>query len=79
MSIFRTIKRVASGILIKQLDTSGNDGYTTVSLRLKKEKKTEEKYMVLGLISRGNYQYCSLTLAEFRDLAASVRSMEEFL
>ncbi len=79
MGIFKSIKRVVTGEVIRQLDSTGNGGMTTVSLRLKRDRKDTEKYVVLALISSGNYQYCSLSTDEFKALVRSALELQEDL
>ena len=48
---FKEIKRVMTGEVIQQIDTPAYDGATTISLRLKREKNSNEYYVVLAGLS----------------------------
>lgn len=67
MGIFKALKRVMSGTIVKQIDVPANEGMTTVSVRLKRDG-SGQKYVVIGFISTGNYQYCSMDIEEFKQL-----------
>lgn len=68
MGIFKAFKRVMSGTIVKQIDVQTNQGMTKISVRLKKHG-SGEKFVVLGFISTGNYQYCSMDIDEFKQLS----------
>ena len=72
---FKEIKQVMTGEVIQQIDTPAYDGATTMSLRLKREKNSDEHYVVLAGLSGGNSQYFHLTKDEFAQFSqASKRS-----
>ncbi len=79
MGIFQAIKRVVTGEVVKKLDILINGGMTTVSLRLKQDRKEGEKYVVLAFISSGNYQYCSLSAGEFREFVEAASKLQSDL
>ncbi len=79
MGIFQAIKRVVTGEVIKKLDILTNGGMTTVSLRLKQDRKVGERYVVLALISSGNYQYCPLSAGEFREFFEATSELQRDL
>jgi hypothetical protein len=79
MGIFQAIKRVVTGEVIKKLDILTNGGMTTVSLRLKQDRKEGERYVVLAFLSSGNYQYCSLNAGEFREFVEAASELQNDL
>jgi hypothetical protein len=62
---FRSLKRLATGEVLKRVDTKVVNGMQTISLRLKREKSSDVKYVVLALTAGGNYQYTMLEMDEF--------------
>jgi hypothetical protein len=76
---FRGIKRILTGEVIQQIDTPVFGGMTIMSLRLKKEKNSNECYVVLAGLSRGNYQYFSFTKSEFAEFANAVEVISDSL
>jgi hypothetical protein len=61
--IFKSLKRVLTGEVIRQIDTEISGG-CTASLRLKREGDGAE-YVVLALTGGGNYRYYAFELREF--------------
>jgi hypothetical protein len=63
--IFRSLKLMLTGDVLRRIDTEVVNGSQTISLRLKREKGSGIEYVVLGMISAGNYQYSMFELDEF--------------
>ena len=62
---FKALKQVMTGEVVQEISTLANGSYTTMSLRLKRNRKSNEYYVVLAALSRGNSQYFSFTKDEF--------------
>ena len=69
----KALKRVVTGEVIEQTDTTANGGWTTMSLRLKRGRGSDDFYVVLAAISRVNYQYFAFTRDEFGRFAQAVQ------
>ena len=76
---FKTLKNVMSGEVVAQTNTLANGGLTTMSLRLKRNSKSGEHYVVLAQLSSGNYQYASFTSEEFVQFSEAVSSTRNAL
>jgi hypothetical protein len=62
--IFESVKRVLTGEVLDKFDTEIG-GPCIISLRLKRDKRSGDKYVVLAALSAGNYQYYPFDLDEF--------------
>jgi hypothetical protein len=76
---FRGLKRLVTGEVIRRIDTPANMGWTTMSLRLKRERRSGDLYVILAGLSRGNYQYFTFTKDEFASFASGVESINDTL
>jgi hypothetical protein len=76
---FKTLKNVMSGEVVAEINTPANLGMTTMSLRLKRNTKSDEYYVVLAELSSGNYQYVSFTGDEFDQFFEAVSSTRKAL
>jgi hypothetical protein len=74
---FKTLKNVMSGEVVAEINTLANSGFTTMSLRLKKNNKCGEYYVVLAELSSGNYQFVSFTGDEFGQFSEAVSSIQD--
>jgi hypothetical protein len=79
LGAFKGMKRVVTGEVIQQIDTPAFGGMTTMSLRLKKEKNSNEYYVVLAGLRQGNYQYFSFTKDEFAKFSQAVETTRDSL
>jgi hypothetical protein len=79
LDAFRALKRVMTGEIIQQIDTTANGGQTRMSLRLKRDKSSDEYYVVLAGLSGGNYQYFAFTRDEFGDFSKAVQTIDDSL
>ena len=76
---FKSLKMVMSGEVVAQMDTVANGGFTRMSLRLKKNGKSGEFYVVLAEHSSGNHQYVVFTRDEFGQFSEAVNAIQESL
>jgi len=79
MGILRAIKRVVTGEVIQQIDTTVNGGTTTMSLRLKRDRRSGDHYVVLAGTSPGNYQYFAFDRDEFDRFSCAVEAIQNSL
>ena len=79
MAGFKTLKDVMTGEVVSQLDSAANNGMTVMSVRLKKDRKSGTRYVVLAQHSSGNHQYVSFTAEEFGQFADSVNVVRDSL
>ncbi|MGN7737232.1 hypothetical protein [Ensifer sp. 22564] len=66
--IFRSLKRVLTGQVIRQSDIQIMNGTCVLSLRVKRESGSGRFYVVLAAKASGNYQYYPLEPDEFERL-----------
>jgi len=76
---FKTLKRVMSGEVVAQIDSQANGGFTTISLRLKKDSTSGEYYVVLAELTTGNSQYVVFTKDEFGQFSDTVSALRKLL
>jgi len=79
MGIFRTIKQVMTGEVIQQIDTAANGGKATMSLRLKRDRRSGNQYVVLAATAPGNYQYFAFDRDEFDSFSHAVQAIQNSL
>ena len=72
---FESLKRVLTGEVLAKIDTPIHNGMTTMSLRLKRQRNSDDKYVVLAGLSGGNYQYFHFELDEFERFIEAARSI----
>lgn len=65
VGIFKSLKWVLTGQVIRKSDVQIMNGNCVVSLRLKRESGDGRFYVVLAMTSSGNYQYFPLETDEF--------------
>ena len=58
---FKAFKQVLTGEVIQQIDTTADNGATTMSLRLKKGRNSDGLYVVMMVGGAGNYRYLTFT------------------
>jgi hypothetical protein len=66
--LFEDLKRLLTGEVVHRIDLEmGGGTWTTwtISLRLKRRRGSDEKYVVLAALSPGHYQYYPFELDEF--------------
>lgn len=78
-TVFRALKRVMTGQVVQQIDTTTGNGLCTMSLRLKRDQSSDELCVVLAGLSRGNYQYFPFSKEEFSDFSKAVRAIDDSL
>jgi len=76
VGLFRSIKRAITGEVIRTIDTEVLNGSCKLSLRLKRERGSNDRYVVLAGIASGNYQYYVLDRQEFGEFAQAIKTMQ---
>ena len=79
MGIFRALKQVLTGEVIQKIDTTFDSGLSTISLRLKRDRGSEERYVVLAASSTGNMEYHVFERDEFEQFSQTVESIRNSL
>jgi hypothetical protein len=77
--IIKTLKRTFMSELLKRTDIRIDEGNVRLSMRLKRDRVTHEKYVVLGLVNTMNYKHAELNADEFQEFIEAVRSMQQAL
>jgi hypothetical protein len=79
MGIFRVIKQVMTGEIVQQIDSTANGGAATMSLRLKRDRRSGDHYVVLAGTGPGNYQYFAFDKDEFERFSFAVEAIQSAL
>jgi hypothetical protein len=79
MGLFRSLKLAMTGEIVQKIDAPANDGLTTMSLRLKRERSSGKHYVVLAGLSPAHKQYFSFEKGEFESFAQAVETMKNVL
>jgi hypothetical protein len=77
----KILKRTITGEVIQRIDTPVQDGWATLSLRLKKERGSGDLYVVLGAITSAKnevYHYV-FTENEFVQFSEAVKKTRDAL
>jgi hypothetical protein len=77
--IFRSIKRVLTGQVVRQVDMKVMGGNAEVSLRVKREGNKPDDYVVLAIKASGNYQYLPFEAEEFDRFVENAISIRDGL
>ena len=77
--IIRSLKRVLLGELLEKTAVPVDHGNVRVTMRLKRDRLTHERYVVLGLVAATNYKHAELSPDEFQDFLEAVRAMQKAL
>jgi hypothetical protein len=72
---FKALKRVVTGEVIQQIDTTADSGATTMSLRLKRGRGSDDLYVVMMVGGAGNYRYVAFTNDEFIQFSKAVETI----
>ncbi|MGE3366779.1 MAG: hypothetical protein AB7I34_25425 [Rhizobiaceae bacterium] len=73
----KSLKRTFMSELVKKADLRVDEVYVRLSMRLRRDKVTREKYVVLGLVAAMNYKHAELSVDEFRQFLDAARSMQQ--
>jgi hypothetical protein len=76
---FKALKRVLTGEVIQRIDTTADNGTTTMSLRLKRERGTDDIYVVMMVGCAGNYRYLTFTNDELIQFSRAVETIQDSL
>jgi hypothetical protein len=71
---FKSVRRVMTGEVVQRIETYSNSRVTKMDLSLKREK--DGLYVVLAELSRGNRQYVTFSVDEFRQFSQAVQAIE---
>lgn len=77
--IIRSLKRALLGQLLQKTAVPIDQGHVRVTLRLKRDRLTHERYVVLGLVAATNYKHAELSPDEFQDFLEAVKVMQRAL
>ena len=75
MGIFRSLKRLMTGEIEQRIDTPLSESWTTMSLRLKRDRGSGELYVTMAALSSGNHQYFVFARDEFEQFAYAVETI----
>lgn len=77
--LMKAFKRTFMSELLKKADLRIDEGHVRLSIRLKRDKITREKFVVLGLVAATNYKHAELSIDEFQQFLEAVKSMQQAL
>ena len=77
--IIRSLKRAILGELLQKTAVPIDQGNVRLTMRLKRDRITHERYVVLGLVAATNYKHAELSPDEFQDFLEAVTSMQKAL
>lgn len=77
--IIRALKRAVLGELLHKTAVPVDQGSVRVTMRLKRDRLTHERYVVLGLVAATNYKHAELSPDEFQDFLEAVAAMQKAL
>lgn len=77
--IIRSLKRALLGELLQKTAVPVDQGNGRVTLRLKRDRLTHERYVVLGLVAATNYKHAELSPDEFQDFLEAVKVIQRAL
>jgi hypothetical protein len=72
---FKSVKRLVTGEVIQRIDTSADSGGTTMSLRLKRGRDSDDLYTVMMVGGGGNYRYIVFTNDELMQFSNAVETI----
>jgi hypothetical protein len=72
---FKSLKRMVTGEVIQRIDTTADSGATTMSLRLKRGRGSDELYVVMMVGGAGNYRYLAFTNDELIQFSNAVETI----
>ncbi|HTN96967.1 MAG TPA: hypothetical protein VL101_08315 [Nordella sp.] len=76
---FTSLKRAFRGELLHRNDIQVDEGNVRVTMRLKCDRITRERYVVLGLVATTNYKHAQLSPREFQDLYDAMTTLKRAL
>ena len=74
---FTALKRELTGEVIQQIDTPIAGGLATMSVRLKMDRKTNERYVVVAMLGRGSRWYASFDRHQFLEFSEAVETIRD--
>lgn len=77
--IIKSLKRAFMGELLHKTAVPVDDGNARVTMRLKRDRLTREKYVVLGLVAATNYKHAELSPDEFQQFLEAMKVMQKAL
>ena len=75
--IIRSFKRAFMGELLHKTAIAVDQGRTRLSMRLKRDRYTHERYVVLGLVATTNYKHAELSEDEFQQLFEAMQFLQK--
>jgi hypothetical protein len=75
--IIRSFKRAFMSELLHKTAIAVDQGRTRLSMRLKRDRYTHERYVVLGLVATTNYKHAELSEDEFQELLEAMKFMQK--
>ena len=75
--IIRTLKRTFVDELLQKSAIPVDQGHARLTIRLKRDRYTHERYVVLGLVGATNYKHAELDADEFHALFEAMRSLQK--
>lgn len=77
--LMKSLKRVFMSELLRVTALRIDEGRVRLSMRLKRDRITHEKFVVLGLVAAASYKHAELSADEFQQFLEAAKSMQREL
>ena len=75
--LMKSLKRAFMSELLKKTALRVDEGHVRLSMRLKRDRITHEKFVVLGLVAVASYKHAELSADEFQQFLEAAMSMQQ--
>ena len=79
VGFFRSLKRLVTGEVVRKIDIETLNGRCTVSVRLKREVGSGDKYVTIASLSSGSSFYMTFDSQEYNQFAEAVSIIQRDL
>ena len=73
----KSLKRVFTSESLKRTDIRIDDGDVRLTMRLKRDRLTHERFVVLGLVASMNYKHAELNEDEFQQFLEAAKALQK--
>lgn len=76
---FKSLKRAFMSELLEKAAIRVADGDIRLTMRVKRDRVTRDKYVILGLVAAMNYKHAELSADEFQEFLAAAAAVQKAL
>jgi hypothetical protein len=73
----KSLKRVFTSESLRRTDIRIDDGDVRLTMRLKRDRLTHERFVVLGLVASMNYKHAELNEDEFQQFLEAAKALQK--